>query len=150
MHGAIIAINSGLPAVVMNKDARAREMCELMHIPYLAHLRGRDLADLYENCDVEEMNRTYPYLYENFKNFMKINGVELAQPVLTAANACPDWNLYPEGELSPLEKYLVQQTEIMEKKLDYLQKYPRWLIKLLCLFVPKRTKRRRLRQKYSR
>ncbi len=122
MHGAIIAINSGLPAVVMNKDARAREMCELMHIPYLPHLRGQDVEDLYEHCDVEQMNKAYPQLYENYKNFMKTNGVELSKPVLTAANACPDWSLYPEKELNPLEKYLVEQLETLVEQTEICKK----------------------------
>lgn len=78
MHGAIVAINSGTPAVVMNSDSRAREMSELFKIPYMPELLNEtDISKIYEKADYSIMNNEYNKLYDNFINWLEINGVDL-------------------------------------------------------------------------
>lgn len=76
VHGAILALNSGVPAVVMNGDSRAREMCEYLNIPYFPELRNeKSIQKIYEMCDYEKMNREYDEKYKAFWSFMRRNGV---------------------------------------------------------------------------
>lgn len=150
VHGSILAINSGVPAIVMNRDARSREMCEFMRIPHLSDFRERKISDLFARCHVDEMNNSYPELYEEFKNFMRKNHIEIAEPIENAVNNCPDFNLYAGNEISARDESLVRHIEKIQDDLNYLKKYPRWLIRLLCLFVPKAEKRFHIRKKYSR
>ena len=74
MHGAIVSLNAGIPAVVMNGDSRAEEMCELFKIPYMPHLLKKTLIDakfIYDIIDLGDMNRSYNVLYNNFINWLK-------------------------------------------------------------------------------
>ena len=73
LHGTILAINSGVPALCMNGDSRATEMCEFLKIPHNPNLniqKERDIIDIYEQLDYTELNNNYPKLYDNFVNFI--------------------------------------------------------------------------------
>ena len=72
LHGTILALNSGIPALCMNGDSRAREMSEFLHIPYRPDLANEpDLEKIYNECSCDDMNKNYPTLYDNFSSFMK-------------------------------------------------------------------------------
>lgn len=81
VHGAIIALNVGVPAIVTNGDPRAREMCKLFDIPYMPELWGHstqlDLRRLYEQVDFDNMNSRYKQRYEDYLEWLKENGVQL-------------------------------------------------------------------------
>lgn len=75
VHGAIIALNSGVPAVVMNSDSRAREMCEYMNIPYYPELRlCRNVEEILTLCDYDKMNIEYNSKLQDYISFLKENG----------------------------------------------------------------------------
>uniref|UniRef100_UPI0026086F7E polysaccharide pyruvyl transferase family protein n=1 Tax=uncultured Brachyspira sp. TaxID=221953 RepID=UPI0026086F7E len=79
MHGAIVALNSGIPSIVINPDSRAAEMCELFKIPYMPHILKRPLIDakwLYDYIDLGPMNIEYNKLYDNFISWLKKFGIE--------------------------------------------------------------------------
>ena len=81
VHGSIVALNSGVPAVVMNRDSRAREMCEYLNIPYHPELGGEsDPQVIYESCDYEKMNREYGQKWSVYRDFLAQFGVPLAAP----------------------------------------------------------------------
>lgn len=76
VHGSIVAINSGVPAVVMNSDSRSREMCEYMNIPYHPELFGcTDIKKILDECNYEQMNFKYNEKLDLFINFLADNGV---------------------------------------------------------------------------
>ncbi len=81
VHGGIIALNSGVPAVVTNGDPRAREMCQLFAIPYMPELWGHstniDLRRLHQEIDLYSLNQRYAQLYAGYVDWLKENGVEL-------------------------------------------------------------------------
>ena len=80
MHGAIVALNAGIPAVAMNPDSRAAEMCELFKIPYMPHMLKRPVIDvkwLYDYIDLGPMNREYNKLYDNFVDWLNKAGIKL-------------------------------------------------------------------------
>lgn len=81
VHGSIVALNSGVPSVVMNGDSRAREMCEYLNIPYHPELgRKSDPQVIYERCDYEKMNREYGQKWATYRDFLSRFGVSLASP----------------------------------------------------------------------
>lgn len=81
VHGAICALNSGVPAVVMNGDSRAREMCEYLDIPYLPELVNTDKTEeIFAKADYSRMNDAYAVRYAAFREFMRGNGLELVEP----------------------------------------------------------------------
>lgn len=75
VHGAMIALNSGLPVVVMNTDSRAREMCEYLNIPYLpGFIDSSDVKGIIENSDYTKMNKEYNAKLKTFASFIESNG----------------------------------------------------------------------------
>lgn len=59
--------------------------------------------------------------------------------------------------INDCDKLMFQEMEHLKNKIvniestcDYINRYPRWLVNLLCCFVPKQKNRKYLRRKYSR
>ncbi|MBQ2644458.1 polysaccharide pyruvyl transferase family protein [bacterium] len=74
LHGSIVALNAGIPAMCCNGDSRAREMCEFLHIPYNPDIKSKDnILKVYEDIDISDVNNTYKKLYSNFAKFIKDN-----------------------------------------------------------------------------
>lgn len=87
-HGNIIALQNGVPAVVIAHDSRTTEMCKLMKIPHHA-VDNCDLSNLekiYQEADFDTFTANYKQLYQNYFNFLNENTVahNLA-PILAAA-----------------------------------------------------------------
>ena len=76
LHGAIVALNAGVPAVVTNGDARARESCEYLGIPWMPNGidPDADLSFILDCCDVEAVNGRYNKLYAHFAGWATSNG----------------------------------------------------------------------------
>lgn len=74
IHGNIMAILSGVPALVVCLDSRTREMVELFHIPNIKkeelNLKKYDPYELYDNLDYSSFNKEYPRLYDAFESFL--------------------------------------------------------------------------------
>ncbi len=79
LHGSIAALNSGCVAVCCNKDSRAREMCNFLHIPYNSTVDANtDVMKIYNELDVDDINKNYPRLYKNFAEFIhKSTGIKI-------------------------------------------------------------------------
>jgi hypothetical protein len=79
LHSAIFSCNRGVPAIVTNGDARARESCEHLGIPYRPDLGpNSNIAEEYENLDLSSMNRKYATLHANFAEYLKTHGLQPA------------------------------------------------------------------------
>ncbi len=82
LHGTIISLNSGIPAVCFNNDARALEMCEYLKIPLVFDVnQNTDIFSIYREINLDSMNKAYPLLYENYDRFIKgyINESEISR-----------------------------------------------------------------------
>lgn len=80
IHGNIIALKNGVPAIDIATDSRVYEMCELFKIPYV-RVNQFDSTELnfnkiYEQADFSEMNKQYPVLLQNFINFLDKNNIK--------------------------------------------------------------------------
>lgn len=80
IHGSVIALKQGVPAIAIAPDSRILEMCQLFKIPYLKvneiESNNFNLQKLYEEADFDSMNKAYPKLLENYINFLNKNGLE--------------------------------------------------------------------------
>lgn len=72
LHGCIAAIIQGIPAVMLARDIRVREIANFFKIPVLDYDEASDLSvdDLFERARYEEFNEVYPRRYRNFIAFL--------------------------------------------------------------------------------
>lgn len=76
IHGAILAMNCGIPAICTNDDSRAGEMCDFMELPLIKNLNNyKTITSLINEIDFESSNKRYPKIYQKFKDFMEINSL---------------------------------------------------------------------------
>ncbi len=80
LHGNIIALQEGVPAVFITYDSRIREISEFMHLPYLdvsnPLVMKWSLAELYDNADFTRFEQTYVDRYYGYVQFLESNSVE--------------------------------------------------------------------------
>ena len=80
IHGSIIALKQGVPAMTIVPDSRILEMSELYKIPHIkvSDIQSSDfsLRKFYEEADYSEMNKIYPKLLENYIDFLNRNGLK--------------------------------------------------------------------------
>lgn len=82
IHGNIMSILSGVPALIVNIDARVKEMAEFYEIPNIDYQqamkikeRGNDIYNLYLNTDYSKFNQHYIKKYEAFRKFLLKCGI---------------------------------------------------------------------------
>lgn len=71
VHGGVIAMNSGCPAVCLNGDARSREMCSVLKMPCLPEMKASYPMKIWEKAEYDEYNKNYNKIYENYVDFIK-------------------------------------------------------------------------------
>lgn len=76
-HGNMIALQNGVPAVVIVHDVRTQELCELLHIPFLKlkDIKRFSLEWIYEMANFESTSAVYNQLFNNYINFLEANGL---------------------------------------------------------------------------
>lgn len=78
IHGSVIALLSGIPAVVVEFDSRTREMAEFYNIPCVKsfnEVKPQDLYKFYQNVDFSNFNKNFAILYDNFEDFLIQNNI---------------------------------------------------------------------------
>lgn len=143
VHGSIMSLNAGVPAVCRNGDTRAAEMCKLLNVPVRLDVNyDADILKIYDEVDVDAMNSSYPALYDNYVEFLRKNGLEIYQPVGNEVyDVQPSLRLYSDfkedelwqtqirlrmGEAAISKKLIELNTtlksmEILRNKLDLLE-----------------------------
>jgi hypothetical protein len=80
-HGSVIAINSGVPAILTNGDIRTKELSDYLNIPHRPDLwktsQAINLRELHDNTDFSGINSSYPDLYQNYRNWLLENGISI-------------------------------------------------------------------------
>jgi len=77
VHGTIIALNNGIPAICTNQDTRAREMCKLFNIPHINNYTFVTIEELYQKINFDIYNNNYSDLYNKFVDFLKKNDIDI-------------------------------------------------------------------------
>ena len=77
LHGNIIALQEGVPAVFITYDSRIREICEFMHLPFVdvghGAARSGDIRRMYELADFTGFQTAYAEHYRTFSRFLERN-----------------------------------------------------------------------------
>lgn len=80
IHGTIIALKNGIPAILVTHDGRTREMAEFFSIP---NITVQDLTDenfslhkIYEKADYSIMENNYSELLKNYIKFLDKNNIK--------------------------------------------------------------------------
>lgn len=76
IHGSIMPILSGIPAILECRDARTREMAEFFNIPFVSPEDNvQSLYDLYMDIDYSAFNRNYAGHFDYYENFLRKCGI---------------------------------------------------------------------------
>lgn len=70
IHGNVMSILSGIPAVVWSCDSRTREMAEFFDIPHVPKVPS-DIYELYQKIDYAKFNKKFPERFDAFEQFLK-------------------------------------------------------------------------------
>ena len=78
IHGNIMSILAGIPALVECRDARTREMAEFFELPHINLDEGNrttSLYNLYQNCNYEKFNKNFSMHFDNYQAFLRRCGI---------------------------------------------------------------------------
>ncbi len=78
IHGSIMPILSGIPAVITPQDARTREMAEFFGIPIIdanSVTKDTQLYDAYLQTDYSSFNKTFENKFDAYEHFMTSRGI---------------------------------------------------------------------------
>lgn len=98
IHGSIMPILSGVPAVLEAQDARTREMAEFFNVPLVekgAHKNYKSLYELYRDTSYKKFNDEFPARFDAYEQFLKKFGI------VDKINQKNDF-FYPVDELPPI------------------------------------------------
>lgn len=71
IHGNIISIISGIPAMVKAEDTRTKEMAEYFNIPTISNIRKyNDIYDVYLDTDYSKFNAEFTKKFDVFNKFL--------------------------------------------------------------------------------
>ena len=79
IHGTIIALKNGTPAVIIPHGGRVKEMADLFRIPQVSFndfiKDDFSIRKIYEEANWDEMHKTYPKLLSNYISFLNMHGL---------------------------------------------------------------------------
>lgn len=81
IHGIMLALQAGVPALCIAIDSRTKELCETMKVPYVmaadirSGLTRRDLLK-YFHFDPDEFDANRKMLAQRFVHFMESNKIK--------------------------------------------------------------------------
>jgi hypothetical protein len=76
-HGAVAAIQRGVPAAVICHDTRTREMCEFLGVPHyrLEEMQNIAIDRLCRDIDVDQISDRYAQIYPAYRSFLEDNRI---------------------------------------------------------------------------
>lgn len=77
LHGCIAALIQGIPAVMLYRDLRVKEMADFYGVPSLNYEQAVKMSvdEIFEYADFSTFNRVHPLRYRNFLSFLNLIGV---------------------------------------------------------------------------
>jgi hypothetical protein len=78
LHGCIAALIQGIPAVLLVRDLRVKEMVEMFKFPSIdySELYNKDFEDIKKLAQYDEFQETYGVRYKNYLAFLKENKID--------------------------------------------------------------------------
>lgn len=71
-HGAVAALLQNVPAIVVCIDARTKELCDLINLPYVNLLETKEMSieQIYEGADFEKTNDAHAEMIHRYAKFL--------------------------------------------------------------------------------
>lgn len=104
MHGLTPAIHAGVPAMFIAHDARVREMCEFLSLPFVGEHElpsELDLQFFLRRCDYTDAFKSYPGVYRQFVDVLHRNG--LGENIARDGEIIDPWMPLPDGQVAKEE-----------------------------------------------
>lgn len=79
LHGNVVAMVNGTPAITVVKDLRMKELIDLHQIPHIMQDQidqYEDLEAMVNSLDFTTVEKAQKANFDNFKNFLDINGLD--------------------------------------------------------------------------
>lgn len=119
LHGNVIGLHQGIPAVFFTYDSRIRELATLFAIPSIEveDYMPINLEKIFENADFSKFQHVYRLNYAEYHRFLTENGLNhvLAQPV-----ASPPEKAITKPNLVQNEQNLDEVTGWFQEEVDYM------------------------------
>lgn len=84
IHGIMVALQNGIPALCIVHDSRTHELCEVMKIPYILASKlpkvssKDDLLDLFQ-FDADEFDSNRSMLADRYLGYLRSNGLQISK-----------------------------------------------------------------------
>ena len=133
IHGNIMSILSGIPAMVHCCDCRTLEMAEYFDIPHIEDaqlVQKKDLYEIYEELDYSKFNNTFKDKFDFFQKFFvehglidsKLNEENIFLPMENNHNGkVPD--VVNEEELRKMNKALIKNKYLYKFENRFMAEY---------------------------
>jgi hypothetical protein len=132
IHGNIMALLSGVPALIYPTDSRVREMAEFYNIPVLKRYEDYYRLDkVVESLDYTKFNKSYPQLFKDYELFLQRCGL---------VKKLNQKNVFWNRELPVNRTEIEHKVQFINKKLksskitDKIYYRLAWLLKRLGMF----------------
>lgn len=103
VHGSVISLNAGVPAVCTNNDSRSIEMCEILGIPVLSPKNIlSEIEKIYFDYDVSKLNENYLINYNNYVKFLNANNLKLIDNKSNQNIELPSFHLYQDVDYNAM------------------------------------------------
>lgn len=139
IHGSIAAALAGTPLFLIATDSRLLELAQYHNIPHQTYKEfdfSRSIREIYESTDFSAINKGHNERYENFKDFLTVNGMTpVSQPNKFFDNKAAEIQYYPpvksilnvttQETISRLNNYyghLMRKDEKIAKELSQYKK----------------------------
>jgi hypothetical protein len=94
IHGVVLALQAGVPALCIAHDSRTAELCEIMRVPFV---QAKDVIDGIERDDIprlfqfdpDEFDRNRLMLANRYVEFLQGNGLQPAEYLLALGRSHP-------------------------------------------------------------
>lgn len=102
VHGTVMALQQGIPAIYVTYDTRIRELAALYRVPSLdiEQFLPMDLPRIIEAADFTKFEQAYRENYAEYRLFLEENGLQHRLPPAQAEGRAEPAHLRPEA-LSP-------------------------------------------------
>lgn len=126
IHGSIMPILAGVPALCYTLDARTREMTEFFDIPGVMpgeNLKEKSMYEWYLETDYRKFNENFAKRFDDFEEFLRkcglVKSINQVNPFMQRDVAFEEPEIVNKEQLDNLNK-MVRQNKLLFDGLDFI------------------------------
>ena len=126
IHGSIMPILAGVPALCYTLDARTREMTEFFDIPGVmpgGKLKAKSMYEWYLETDYRKFNENFAKRFDDFEEFLRkcglVKSINQVNPFMQRNVAFEEPEIVNKEQLDNLNK-MVRQNKLLFDGLDFI------------------------------